>query len=375
MSYADPVPRIESLTFAALNVPLLEPFGIAQGAQLVAENVLCRLTLEDGTLGLGEAAPFPAVNGETQAQVLEALPGAATALQGRPIEWLKPLSKLARDLLAHAPSALCAVETALLDAHCRHLGSSLFSFFGGAEPSLTTDLTVPTGSIESARRAAERAWKNGFSTLKIKVGGAPLDLDLGRVLAVAEAAPGARLLLDANASLSSDQALELLSALGAARAAVALFEQPTPAQSLDELARVKELGGIPVAADESARSVHDVLEIARRSAADVINVKITKTGLFEALDMVAAARAHGLGLMIGGMVETELCMTTSASLAAGIGGFSFVDLDTPLFMAERPLVGGFAQEGPLLRVDATGPGHGVREMAPRRAEPAIVTRT
>jgi hypothetical protein len=64
-------------------------------------------------------------------------------------------------------------------------------------------------------------------------------------------------------------------------------------------------------------------------------------------------------MMIGGMVETELSMTTSACLAAGIGGFRFVDLDTPLFMSERPLVGGFAQQGPRLDLSGITLGHGV----------------
>ena len=93
----------------------------------------------------------------------------------------------------------------------------------------------------------------------------------------------------------------------------------------------------------------------------MINVKIMKSGVFEAWDMIRAAQAHGLGLMVGGMVETELAMTTSACLAAGIGGFTFVDLDTPLFMAARPLRGGFRQSGPRLRLDAIENGHGVEE--------------
>ncbi len=75
--------------------------------------------------------------------------------------------------------------------------------------------------------------------------------------------------------------------------------------------------------------------------------------------MVAAARATGLGLMVGGMVETELAMTTSACFAAGLGGFSFVDLDTPLFMASRPLAGGYEQKGARLSLAGIQAGHGV----------------
>jgi L-Ala-D/L-Glu epimerase len=65
-------------------------------------------------------------------------------------------------------------------------------------------------------------------------------------------------------------------------------------------------------------------------------------------------------LMVGGMVETELAMTVSACLGGGFGGVRYFDLDTPLFMGERPLTGGFAQDGPNLDISAISAGHGVR---------------
>jgi L-alanine-DL-glutamate epimerase-like enolase superfamily enzyme len=102
-----------------------------------------------------------------------------------------------------------------------------------------------------------------------------------------------------------------------------------------------------------------VLALARAHTCSVINVKIMKAGVFETWSMIECARSLGLGLMVGGMVETELAMTTSACLAGGLGGFGFVDLDTPLFMAERPLRGGFEQAGPRLRLDRIPNGHGV----------------
>jgi L-alanine-DL-glutamate epimerase-like enolase superfamily enzyme len=140
---------------------------------------------------------------------------------------------------------------------------------------------------------------------------------------------------------------------------VALFEQPTARDDLEGLAEVERSGKVPVCADESARGAREVADLARRGACSFINVKTAKTGIVEAWDMIATARSHGLGLMIGGMVETELSMTASACLAAGIGGFRFVDLDTPLFMAERPLRGGFRQNGPELELGHITAGHGV----------------
>lgn len=351
--------RIRELTFTPFDVPLTEPFGIATGAQLVARNVIVRLVLDDGTVGLGEAAPFPAVNGETRELVLQRLPDAAHALVGLAAERYRVVGGAAREALAGVPSALAAVETALFDALCRSARISLWTFFGGAETELVTDITLPTGDAQRAREAAVRASRAGFETLKVKVGGVPLETDRARLLAIVQAAPQTQLLLDANASFTASQAIALLDSLGAERKRVILFEQPTAASDLEGLREVRERGSVPVAADESARSAADVVALARSGAVDCINVKIMKTGLLEAWDMIVTARHLSLTLMVGGMVETELAMTTSACLAAGLGGFRFVDLDTPLFMGPRPLTGGFEQVGPRLRIEPAFPGHGV----------------
>lgn len=351
---------LAAITAEPLDLELSEPFGIATGAQERARNVLCRVRCDDGTVGLGEAAPFPAVNGETQEQALSALLHAASELVGLSVQNWRHTAERARELLGAAPSALCAFETALLDAYCRRAGISLLSFFGGRESSLRTDITITTGSVEAARAAALRARSGGFDQLKIKVGGAALELDALRVRAVAESAPEAELLLDGNAAFSAEQALALLERLGPLRQRLVLFEQPTAADDLEGLADVRQHGRVLVAADESARSRADVARLGARQAVDAVNVKITKTGIVEALDMVGCARSHGLALMVGGMVESRLCMGTSACLAAGIGGFRFVDLDTPLFLRDDPWSGGYQQRGPQLELAPLDLGHGIR---------------
>ncbi|HKO47796.1 MAG TPA: enolase C-terminal domain-like protein, partial [Polyangiaceae bacterium] len=249
-----------------------------------------------------------------------------------------------------------------LDALCRRASISLWSFFGGAQKELISDITIPTGSAEHASAAAMQAVSSGFETLKVKVGGMPFEHDRARLNAIARAAPTARLVLDANASLSADAALALLEALGHAKSRVALFEQPTGKHDLDGLRRVREQSGVPVAADESACSAADVLSLIAARAVDAINIKTMKCGILAALDMIAIARAAGLGLMIGGMVESKLSMTVSACLAAGQGGFSFVDLDTPWFLKGAPFTGGWVEERATLRLDQIASGHGVNRV-------------
>jgi L-alanine-DL-glutamate epimerase-like enolase superfamily enzyme len=350
---------IADVTATPLDIELNEPFGIATGAQLTAHNALVTVTLSDGTVGIGEAAPFPAVNGETQSAVLSAFSEARATLVGLDGLRFRAASSAARDALPDVPTARAAFEGALLDAICRRAQLSLWSFFGGAEPLLMSDITITTGSSEAAEAAARRAVAAGFRTLKVKVGGVPFDQDRARLVKITETAPAAALVLDANASLSAEAALDLLSALGPARSRVTLFEQPCAKSDLAGLRRVRERAGTRVAADESACSASDVITLVAERAVDVINIKTMKSGLVEALDMIAVARAAKLGLMIGGMVESKLSMTVSACLAAGIGGFEFVDLDTPWFMKNAPFTGGWEERGPALRVDQIGMGHGV----------------
>ena len=352
------LPRITHLDWQRLDVPLSEPFGIATGTQVVAENLVLELGTDDGTLGLGEAAPFPAVNGETRGDAERALALARPALLGLELEPWRDTAERAGRLLS-APSALCAFETALLDACTRRDETSLFAFFGGAEPRLRSDITLTTVDAQKAAAQATRATAQGFRTLKVKVGGTSVAHDRQRIESAARAAPDATFVLDANASLDAETALALLDGLGEIRARVALFEQPTPAGDLAGLARVRS-SGVLVAADESVKNARDVERLAAAAAVDVVNLKIMKAGLVAALDAALAAKRLGLGLMIGGMIETRLAMSASACLAGGLGGFSFVDLDTPLFLAWDPFEGGFEMTGPDMDLAKISLGHGVR---------------
>jgi L-alanine-DL-glutamate epimerase-like enolase superfamily enzyme len=154
------------------------------------------------------------------------------------------------------------------------------------------------------------------------------------------------LLLDANQGYGPKQSLELVRRLRARGARPVLFEQPAEADDFDGLRRFHRLCGVPVAADESLRGRRDALELVRRGGAQVLNLKLQKMGVLEAWDCALIARAAGLGLMAGGMVETPLAMGAAAHLAAGLGGVEFVDLDTPLWLAKNPTRGpGFGRGG------------------------------
>jgi L-alanine-DL-glutamate epimerase-like enolase superfamily enzyme len=179
-------------------------------------------------------------------------------------------------------------------------------------------------------------------------------------VAIHAVAPESPLILDGNGGMSADDALELLGALHIQNIRPALLEQPVPGDDWAGMAQLARWGDVPVAADETASSAANVLRVVYERAAQVVNIKLMKAGVVEALDIAAICRAAQIRLMVGGMVESILAMTMSAHFAAGQGGFAFVDLDTPMFMAENPFEGGFRQSGARLDLSHITAGHGVR---------------
>jgi L-alanine-DL-glutamate epimerase-like enolase superfamily enzyme len=249
---------------------------------------------------------------------------------------------------------------ALLDALTKREGVPLWKFFGGAGTGLEIDMTVTTGSAEDAAVAARDIGRRGIRMIKVKIGGkAGAAHDLARLAAIHEVAPAAPLILDGNAGVSRAEARELAAGMKKLGIAPALLEQWLPKDDLAGMRALHEESGWTVAADEAACTAADVRRIAGERAAQVINIKLMKAGVSEALEIVAAARETGLGLMIGGNVESILAMTVSACFAAGAGGFSYADLDTPLFLAENPFSGGFSLTGGKLSVAHIARGHGV----------------
>ncbi|XP_020222886.1 L-Ala-D/L-amino acid epimerase isoform X3 [Cajanus cajan] len=140
-----------------------------------------------------------------------------------------------------------------------------------------------------------------------------------------------------------------------------LFEQPVHRDDWDGLRYVSNIAreryGVYVAADESCRSIDDVYKIAEGNLLDVINIKLAKVGVMGALEIIEKAKVAGLDLMIGGMVETRLAMGFAGQLAAGIGCFKFIDLDTPLLLADDPVLEGYEVSGATYKF-TNARGHG-----------------
>src|SRR5579859_157122 len=350
--------RITQVDVEPLNIALIEPFAIATGRVTSARNVLVRVTLADGAVGLGEAAPFPPSGGETQETALAAAEGMRSLIEEHDAGAWRTLSARLAASFEHQESARAAVEMAVLDALTRSYGIPLYQFFGGAESTVETDVSIPIESPAHMAALAARYAEHGARVLKLKVG-TDVEDDADRVLAVAESAPDCDFILDGNQGYTAREALDLLDALDSEDMQPILFEQPVHRHDFEGLRYVTERARVPVAADESVHTAADALRIARMGAANVVNIKLMKSGIVEALDIAAVCRAAHIRLMVGAMMESRLGVAASAHLVAGLGGFEYIDLDTPMLLADDPFTGGFEQEGMVYSLERVKAGLGV----------------
>ena len=351
---------IARLDIAPIAVRLSESFAISKGAVATAQNVLVRVVLQDGSAGYGEAAPFEAITGETQASTLTALQPMIATVTGRDAAGWRVLAADLRSLLPGAAAARCAVEQAVIDALARHLGLSLPAFLGGFPHDLITDITIPVGDVRHGVESARHAENSGFKTVKIKVGADNWELDAARVVAISQATPELTIIVDGNAGFSRAQAHRFLGAVTEAGAAVILVEQPVAAHDIAGLAELEREHGIPVCADESVRRPKDAIRVAETGGISSVNVKLMKCGVADALDIITIARSAGLTGMIGGMVETAVSMTFSAAVAAAsYPFFRYIDLDTPLLMPRTFIRGGMRYSGPAVHLPEHALGTGV----------------
>lgn len=340
---------IATIAFWPVDVPITDPFVVATGARVVAENIFVRIMLRDGTQGYGEAAPFPEVGGEDRASCLAFLAKLARSLIGKSVEDYRALAHHMAELAPAHPAARCGLETALLDAYCRARRMPMWQLWGSADVrARETDITIPIATLDHTVALARGWYEKGFRLFKMKVG-KDVILDIRRLEAVHNTLPNVSFIGDGNQGFSREECLTFAKGVQQFGGTMVLLEQPVVRDDLDSMAAIRRDTGIPVAADESVRSLEDARQVVERGAADYINIKIMKTGVMEAVDIASFTLKSGLKLMIGGMLETRIAMGCSFSLVLGMKGFDVLDLDTPLLFSTDPIQGGYRYEGPRLQ--------------------------
>ena len=324
------------------------PFIIARGGSSEYRVVRVTVTDDDGHTGWGEAAPSKHY-GETADTVVSVLPLLASVVEGADGWSLEALERAMGKAIGFNASARAAVSAALHDLVAKRLGVPLYRMWGldpSASPPTSFTISIAPDEATLRERVREAA---GYPVLKIKLGSS---WDERIMHIVREMEPGKVLRVDANAAWTPRHALRMISMLH--DLGVEFVEQPLPARDIEGLRFVRERSVLPIIADESCLVSGDIPALA--GVVDGINIKLAKCGgLREALRMVATARAHGMSVMCGCMVESSLGITAAAHLAPLL---DYADLDGAALVTNDPYEGATIDAGVLRMPD--GPGLGVR---------------
>ena len=332
-------------TAQVVTLQLAETFTIARGSEDEAEVVQVELT-HDGHSGYGEAAPIERYD-ESAQSALAYLEAHADALGDDPFALDEIESRLPREQFA----ARAAIDGALHDLQGKLTGLPVHRLLGLRREGPPTSWTIWLGDPDDmARRTEKIAAQNRFKRLKLKLGGAD-GLDVERVRAV-QAVTNVPLQVDVNEWWTLDEALEYLPQMD-----IEYCEQPLKAGSPDG-PELKRKSPVPIYVDEDCHTLADVAECAERGHG--INIKLAKSGgIREGVRMAHAARALGLGVMLGCMIESGLGIAAGAHMSSLC---DHVDLDGNLLISEDPWPGVSLVDGVQLPSDQ--PGLGVKHAVP-----------
>lgn len=353
--------EITGIECYAVRLPLIAPFVISYGTYAHVESVLVRLTTDTGLVGWGEATPDPYVTGESWA-------GTHAMLRHDLLPLLRDRDPLAREaiharldgLVTGAPSAKAAIDLALWDIAGKHAGLSVAALLGGpVHDSLLWHATLSIGEPAKMAADARAAVAAGHTEIKMKVGASRLQDDVERIMAVREAVgPAVALMVDANQGWR-DPATAIRAIRAIAPAAPVWIEQPIRADDFVGLAEVRRATGIAQMADEGVHGARDGLRIAELRAADLVNVKLMKTGgITGAMRLIAVCEAAGLRCMVGSMVESTVATAAGVQVALARRAVVANGLVGPVMLKED-LATGLTYADGAIRNDPDAPGLGV----------------
>jgi L-alanine-DL-glutamate epimerase-like enolase superfamily enzyme len=322
------------------------PFIIARGGHSEYRTVWVRLRDGDGHEGWGEAAPTK-FYGETPESVLSALNLYVCEMPDDPFD-LEETERRWATLLRRNPAARSALSAALYDLVGKRLGVPVYRLWG-LDPAKAPMSTFTIGLDTPEKLRAKVLEAAQYPILKIKLG---TDRDV-EVLRTVRDTTDKELRVDANCGWTVKRAIAMLPVLN--EFGVTVLEQPLPPHELDGLAQITRRASIPVIADESCETAVDIPRLVGK--VDGINIKLAKCGsLREALRMIAVARAHGLMVMVGCMIESSLGITAAAHFTPLV---DLVDLDGAALLANDPFQGASIDGGKVTLPE--GPGLGVRQ--------------
>lgn len=351
--------KITSVRLGRISVPLRTPFKTALRSVNSVEDVIVEIHTDCGKVGYGEAPPTGAITGDTTGAIIGAIQDhIAKTILGRDVEDLEPLLQSVQKCIVGNTSAKAAVDMALWDLYGQLYNIPVYKLLGGGRKNIVTDITISVNDPQVMVKDALIAVDRGYDCLKMKVGINP-GLDVARLKAVREAVGKDIVIrIDANQAWKPKEAVKILNAMQEQGLDIELVEQPVNAHDLDGLKYVTDRSYVPVLADESLYSPQDAATLLKMGAADLLNIKLMKSGgIYNALKIATMAEVYGVECMIGCMLEAKIAVNAAVHLACAKNVITKVDLDGPVLCSVDPILGGAVfHEKDITVSDAPGLG-------------------
>lgn len=355
--------KIMDIQLSHLSVPLKTPFKTALRTVNRVEDVLVKIYTDTGHVGYGSAAPTSLITGETTESIKAAIEGhIKKCIIGLSIENFEDLMLRLQKSIQKNTSAKAAIDIALYDLYGKLYKAPVCELLGGYRREIITDITISINEPEEMARDSLNAIEKGFKTLKIKLG-QDSEKDFKRLKRIREeVGDEVHLRVDANQGWSPKEAVNILNSMLEAGIIIELIEQPVNGNDLEGLWFVTNNVSIPVMADESAFSPQDVFKIIQMRAANLINIKLMKTGgIYNALKICAMAESSQMECMMGCMLESKVSVTAAVHLACAKSIITKIDLDPPILCKEDPVEGGaLYKDSEIILSDQ--PGLGIKDI-------------
>ena len=335
--------KLKEIAIGYIDIPLVTPFKTALRTVNSVNDLIVKVTAEDGTEGYGEAPPTAVITGDTKESIEAAIRYyIAPTIKGMDLEDLPAIMQKLEKCLAKNTTAKAAVDIALYDLYAKLQKKPLFRLLGEKEPELVktkleTDLTISVNETEEMVRDSLLAVEKGFHVLKVKVGkGGAKDVERIREI---RNAVGKDIVIrvDANQGWTREEAVSTITAMEDAGLGIELVEQPVSYHDFKGMQYVTAQVETPILA----------VRLMEEKGADLINIKIMKTGgIHEAVRICDAADQFGVKCMIGCMLESKVSVSAGVHLAAARSCVTMADLDGPSLCRIDPYEGGPVYEGP-----------------------------
>jgi L-alanine-DL-glutamate epimerase-like enolase superfamily enzyme len=327
---------IRQIEIFPIRLALHEPFVVSYATADDVPTVLVRITTDDGAIGWGEATPDPNVTGETWHSTIAILEhDLAPAVIGRDVRDREGLIRAMDARVDAVPAAKAAIDIAAHDLVAKLAGIPLWALLGGrSKPYLTISRVVSIKAPEAMAADAMQHVRDGFETVKLKVGErANPQLDVERVAAVRDAlGPSIGIKVDVNQGWQTPGI-----AIPAIRAMLAsgpdYIEQPVDQHDIAALADVRRATGAPLMADECVHGVREMQRVVELRAADLVNIKLMKTGgIVNAMRVNAVAEAAGIVGQVGTMVESSIASAAGLHFAMAHANIRTCEMGGPLMI-------------------------------------------